>query len=232
MKKHFQLPSKFHQKQFNRNLVSLPTFISEDLPSGRVYHIEEKRYPSITTVLSVLSEKAIEKWKSKVGIKKSTEITNKTSVGGSTLHEMTESYLMCNEVQTTNIQFNVLKQSLDKIDNIVAQEQTLCSNIYCVAGRVDCIAEYDGKLSVIDFKTSLKPKRKEWITGYFIQTTFYAIAFEEMTGQKIDDLVILMVTADGQLLVFEEKKENWISQLAETIDLYNLYACFNTQNTI
>jgi CRISPR/Cas system-associated exonuclease Cas4 (RecB family) len=90
-----------------------------------------------------------------------------------------------------------------------------------VAGRVDLIAEWDGRLSIIDFKTSRKVKKKEWISGYFQQGAAYAVMFEERTGIAIDKIVIAM-TVDGEsdASVFVEKRDNWVSTLQETIQLY------------
>lgn len=216
-----KLLQRNHQKNFNRSIINLPQIESRDLETGRVYVIEDGLlYPSITTTLSILSDKDIHRWQNRVGIKKANEITNRASIGGESLHSMVERYLKCESVSSSNIQFNALRNTLNKIDNIVLQEQTLVSNFYRVAGRVDCIAEYDGELSIIDFKTAGKPKKKEWIESYFIQTAFYAEAFFEMVGKKIEKLVIAMVTNDGAPLIFEEKRENWIEKLSETIDLY------------
>jgi len=116
--------------------------------------------------------------------------------------------------------FLTIRPLLDKIDNIWYQECALYSDTLKVAGRVDCIGEYDGVLSVIDFKTSSRVKKKEDITSYFLQTTFYALALEEMIGSPVDQLVIIMSVDDHVPLVFVEKTENYINELVKVIKQY------------
>lgn len=216
-----KLPERNHQKNFNRQIISMSNVESRDSENGRVYVLPNGiLYPSITTTLSVLSDKDITRWQQRIGETKAREITNRAAVGGESLHSMIERYLKCESVSTSNIQFNAIKSNLDKIDNILLQEQALVSDFYRVAGRVDCIAEYNGELSVIDFKTSGKIKKKEWIESYFIQATFYAEAFSNVSGIPIDKLVIMMVTNNGEPLIFEESRKNWIDKLSETVDLY------------
>ena len=106
------------------------------------------------------------------------------------------------------------------IGTIYAQECPLYSKHLGVAGRVDCVAEFDGKLSIIDFKTSLKPKKKEWISKYFMQETAYAIMWEERTGKPITQLVTIMDVDDNEPLLFIEHRDNWAKQLLQTIDDY------------
>jgi len=118
--------------------------------------------------------------------------------------------------------FIPLQKELDKsIGLVYAQEVPMYSTYLGVAGRVDLIAEWDGRLSIIDFKTSRKVKKKEWISGYFQQGAAYAVMFEERTGIAIDKIVIAM-TVDGEsdASVFVEKRDNWVSTLQETIQLY------------
>ncbi len=90
-----------------------------------------------------------------------------------------------------------------------------------LAGRVDCIGEYEGKLSVIDFKTSKKAKDRDSILDYFWQTTAYALMYEELVGQPIDELVIIMAVQDAPPLVFREKTQDHIEGLVKAIDFYH-----------
>ena len=114
--------------------------------------------------------------------------------------------------------FNQLKESvLQKIDNIYAQECGLYSDKYKVAGRVDCIAEYDGKLSIIDFKTSSKERSDAWNESYYIQASAYAEMFEERTGITIDQICILVVTEDGIVQEFVKNKAEYLPMLTDTI---------------
>jgi len=116
--------------------------------------------------------------------------------------------------------FEQMKHELDKIDNIVAQEVPLYSDGLGVAGRVDCIAEYDGKLSIIDFKSSRKKKQKSWIKKYFLQATAYSLMYEEMTGDKVDQIVILISADDDTVIAYVEDKNDYIEQLKMVIEDY------------
>jgi hypothetical protein len=115
-----------------------------------------------------------------------------------------------------------LKPILDgRIGKVFAQEAPLYSTHLGVAGRVDCVAEFDGKLSIIDFKTSLKPKQIEWIKNYFMQESAYAIMWEERTGQPIVQLVTIISVDAHEPQVFIEHRDNWVRPLRETIAQYN-----------
>jgi len=117
--------------------------------------------------------------------------------------------------------FNSLKPVLDEhLDNIYAQEVPLWSSYLGVAGRVDCIAEWDGKLSVIDFKTSRKLKKKEYISNYFQQCAAYAVMWEERTGIPINKIVVVIAVDGEEPQVFEEKRDNYIYECVETIARY------------
>ena len=100
------------------------------------------------------------------------------------------------------------------------------SDKYGVAGRVDCIGEYKGKLSIIDFKTSTNPRREEYNENYYIQCSAYAEMYEEQTGTPIDQIVVLVVTADGEVQEFVRQKQDYLPLLSETIET------FNTQNNL
>ena len=113
------------------------------------------------------------------------------------------------------------KQVLHKVDNIHSQECGLYSDKYKVAGRVDCIAEYDGVLSIIDFKTSSKERNDEWNENYYIQASAYAEMFEERTGKQIEQIVILVVTEDGTVQEFIKKKYDYLPMLEQVIEEFS-----------
>jgi len=114
--------------------------------------------------------------------------------------------------------FTLLKPELDNINNIVMQEGGLYSDKWGIAGRVDCIADYDGKLTVIDFKTSTKEKKEEWIENYFIQCTAYCEMFEERYGRAIDQIAVLIVCEDGGVQTFVKDKKDYLPLLQPAID--------------
>jgi genome maintenance exonuclease 1 len=117
--------------------------------------------------------------------------------------------------------FNSLRPLLDKIDNVYCLETQLYSDHLQVAGTVDCIAEYEGRLSIIDFKTSKRVKTRDDIHSYFMQTAAYAVMFEERTGIPVDTLVILMSVDDEQPIVFKEKRDDWIGTFVELREDYS-----------
>jgi len=204
----------------------LPELQSETINDKRYYTTPSgEKYPSITTVLSSLSRDSIAAWRKKVGEEEANRISRTASNRGTKIHSIAEAYLnnephymrdvMPNHKET----FLTIRPLLDKIDNIWYQECALYSDTLKVAGRVDCIGEYDGVLSVIDFKTSSRVKKKEDITSYFLQTTFYALALEEMIGNPVNQIVIIMSVDDHSPLVFIEQTENYIDELVRVVNL-------------
>lgn len=196
------------------------------LNGKRHYKTPKGNFPSITTVLSILSRDGIKAWRERVGEKEANRISNQASRRGTNVHLMCEQYVN-NELDASEFMphekamFNSIKPILkERIDNVYAQEMPLWSSYLGVAGRVDCIAEYDGRLSVIDYKTSSKPKKKEWIGSYFQQASAYCVMFEERTGIPIDKIVIIVAVADGEPQVFVEKRDNYILDCIDTIHQY------------
>lgn len=185
-------------------------------------------YPSITTVLSVLSEDAIDSWRERIGQEEAQKISEYACNRGTDLHSVLEAYLK-NETPSfpddpksrVRIMFNRMKRVLSKVNNIVAQEVPLYSDALAVAGRCDCIAEYNGILSIVDFKGATKAKKKTWIKSYFLQTTGYSLMFEERTGMKAEQIVIFMAgEEDFSCQVFVENRDKYVSQLEDTIGLF------------
>lgn len=209
--------------------VELKEMVAETTESGRVYKTPEGiGLPSITTVLSILSRDSIAKWRARVGEAEANKISYRASTRGTAVHEIIEKYIDNDENYkdgyTPDIisSFIAVKSILDdRIGRVFAQEAPLYSNHLGVAGRVDCVAEFDGKLSIIDFKTSLKPKRLEWIKNYFMQESAYAIMWEERTGMPITQLVTIISVDNAEPQVFIEHRDNWVRPLRDTIAQYN-----------
>jgi genome maintenance exonuclease 1 len=184
-------------------------------PNGtRLYNTPSgKSYPSVTTVTGLHSAKGIAEWRRRVGEEEANRISGKASARGTRIHQYCEDYLRGNifEADMFDLEmFNSIKLWLDDIDNIHCLETPLYSDFLQVAGTVDCIADFQGKLSVIDFKTSSKPKDRDDIYNYFMQTAAYAVAFEERTGIPIERLVIIMAVDNDDPRLFIEKRDNWI----------------------
>ena len=159
-------------------------------------------YPSITTILSLQDKPGLKKWRENVGEKEAKRISQESMRIGTAVHQMCEIYLNNLVVKLDKSEkvirdtFNRMRFLLGNIDNIVGTEITLYSDLLRVAGTTDCIAEYNGVPSVIDFKTSRKPKKEEWIDDYYMQTFAYKLMFEEMTGVEIKQVVILIACVD------------------------------------
>lgn len=196
--------------------------------SGRKYETPEGiNLPSITTVLSILSRDSIAKWRKRVGEEEANKISTRASGRGTRVHEIIEKYLDNDpdykEGYTPDIiqSFLAVQNILDgRISNIYAQEAPLYSTHLGVAGRVDCVAEFDGERSIIDFKTSMKPKKLDWIKNYFMQESAYAIMWEERTGQPITQLVTIISVDNAEPQVFIEHRDNWVRPLRDTIKQY------------
>ena len=200
-------------KTFNHVPVNLPDIKAKNQDGSRVYETPDGNfYPSITTVLSVRNKKGLHEWRKRVG--------NDVAV-----HHMCEDYLNNNFDEEKHKKkflpyclFGQLQRNvLHKIDNIRAQECGLYSDKYKVAGRVDCIAEYEGKLSIIDFKTSSKERSEEWNENYYIQASAYAEMFEERTGVWIGQICILVVTEDGAVQEFVKDKKDYVPLIEQTV---------------
>jgi ATP-dependent exoDNAse (exonuclease V) beta subunit len=209
--------------------VQLPELKARNVDGKRFYETESgEAYPSITTVLSQRDKKGLMEWRKRVGEEVANHIGRKAANRGTAVHNMVEDYLNnVNEETLTEkhkknflpwCMFNEFKPILNNINNIHTQEAQLFSEKYTVAGRVDCIAEYEGELSVIDFKTASGEKKEDWITNYFIQGTAYAEMYEERTGIPINNIVILIVTEDGGTQVFKKDKHQYLVPLKESIE--------------
>ena len=190
-----------------------------DSPEGRRYKTPSgKAYPSVTSVTGLHSAKGIAEWRARVGNEEANRISSRASSRGTRIHQLCEDYLKLGEVVPDIFDaemFNTIRPLLDDIDNIHCLETPLWSDHLQVAGTVDCIAEFKGKLSVIDFKTASRLKSRDDIHGYFMQTSAYAVAFEELTGIPVGRLVILMGVDNENPLVFNEKRDVWIGGFKE-----------------
>ena len=196
-------------------------------PSGRTYITPDgRKYPSITTVLSILHEEEIAAWRARVGDEEANKVSNKATSRGTHVHAIIEKYLK-NE-DTSGFLPHVIqslrniKPILDsRIGTIFGLETPLYSTHLRIAGRVDCIAEFDGVPSIVDFKTSKRPKKKEQIPNYFAQMSAYAIMWEERTGMPITNTVIIMDVDDNEPLVFKEHRDNYTKLIIDTKKEYD-----------
>jgi len=191
----------------------------------RLYHLPNDEWvPSITSVTSFYNRQIFARWRERVGLEEANRITRKATARGTDFHLVCQDYLENKELDWNNYQpmtkfmFFHAKPYLDKINNIHAIERTLYSEYFGLAGRVDCIAEYEGELAVIDFKTSEKIKPEAWIENYFVQETFYAAAYYELTDIVPVKLITIMVTPGGEVKIFDKRnKGDYIKLLVRYI---------------
>lgn len=212
---------------FNHAPVDIPEVSTKTVNRKRFYVTPTGLYPSITTVLGVrkAKQKGLQEWRERVGNDVANHIMRTAASRGTAVHSMCEDFL--NNIEVTQegrdflpwCLFSQLKPKLlSSINKIYAQEAGLWSEKYRVAGRVDCIAEYNGIPSIIDFKTSRSERKDDYNLEYYIQASAYAEMFEERTGIEINQIVILVVTEDGVVQEFIKEKHDYLPLLVETID--------------
>lgn len=182
--------------------------------NGRVYETPTgAKYPSVTAITGQHGKEAIFEWRKRVGEEEANRISKRATSRGTAIHSFCENYLLGKEAIPSIFDkemFESIIPALDRIGDIHALESRLFSHHLEVAGTVDCIAQFDGKMRVIDFKTSRRKKTKDDIEGYFMQCAAYAVMFEEMTGISVPKCVIIMAVEDDEPLIFEEKRDDWI----------------------
>lgn len=197
----------------------------KETPGCRLYQVPNGDWvPSITSVTSFYNREIFVKWRKRIGEEEANKITRKATARGTDYHEVAQAYLENKELDwndyrpLSKLMFHHSKPYLDKINNIHAIERTLFSEYLGLAGRVDCIAEYEGELAIIDFKTSEKIKPEKWLENYFVQETAYACMYYEMTGIPVTKLITIMVTPGGEVKVFDKRnKEEYIVLLVRYI---------------
>ena len=205
---------------------------SETGKSGRQYVTPDgTRYPSVTTVLSILKEKEIAEWRQRVGEDQANKISTRASNRGTAVHSIIEGFI--NNEDTSDYlphvkqSLNNLKPHLERISTVYGQEVALYSKHLGLAGRVDCVGVFDNVPSIIDFKTSRRVKRKEDISNYFAQMSAYAIMWEERTGMPIVNTVVIMDVDNNSPLVFKEHRDNYTDLLLKTIKEYERRQLFH-----
>lgn len=208
--------------------LEYPELIQINEPTGRLYEVPSgNKYPSVTTVLGHASDKTwLVEWRNRVGEEEADRVSKRATLRGTALHKYCEDYLNNLEVKVNLFDqeaFNQFKQALNEIDNIYAIEKALFSNKLRTAGTVDLIAEFDGKLSIIDWKTSKSIKYRDDIHSYFMQCSFYAWCMREMFNINIEQVVIVMaVDGNNKPLIFKETVSEWLPKFAEVRKQFKL----------
>ena len=206
--------------------VSLPSLERETIDGVRYYKVPDDeellRLVSITSVTSHFNKEIFVKWRKKVGDEEADRVTKAATSRGTDMHTLVEHHLKNEDLPKvqpiSDFLFKIAKQDLNRINNIYALEGSLYSKQLGIAGTVDAIAEFDGELSIIDFKTSKKPKPREWIEHYFVQCMAYGCMLYELTGISVKKLVIIMACENGECVVYEERdKSKYIKLLTQYI---------------
>lgn len=212
---------------FKKIDIELPKLEQVNLPEGRRYvNSEGIAYPSVTTVLSSTQDHSfIEEWKKVVGEEEARRVSHHATTQGTIVHDEVERYILNRKGKSVMPQqaflYNRLKRTIDEhLSTVYVTEAMLMSNHLRTAGTVDCVGVWDGVLSIIDWKTSKTVKTRDEIHSYFMQESFYAVAFEENTRLPVPNLVTVMACETGEVLVFKEKRDDWIDKFIKVRDDY------------
>ena len=210
----------------------LPVTKGKKVDGFRFYDIDGKAYPSVTSVLGIKKKAELQGWREKIGEDVANWEMGRAARRGKATHLLVEEYLKGKTPSERGVLplglFKLLRPYIDQIDNIHLLETIMYSPKLTIAGQVDCIAEYNGKLSVIDFKTANKERQESWIDNYFLQTTAYAQMYEETYGKNIDQIVILLASEDGSVQNFVKEKKDYMSPLMQSVD--DFYKYYQEQN--
>ena len=211
---------------FNHVDVTLPKLDRETIDGIRYYKVPDDeellKLVSITSITSHFNREIFVKWRKKIGEAEAEKITKAATSRGTDMHSLTENYLKNQDLPSVaplaDFLFKIAKTELNQINNIYALEGSLYSKQLGIAGTVDCIAEYNGELAIIDFKTSKKPKPRAWIDHYFVQCCAYAAMFYELTEIPVKKFVIIMSCENGECVVYEEyDKAKYLKLLVQYI---------------
>lgn len=213
---------------FNLNLLELPKLERID-GAIRLYETPTgERYPSVTTVLSAMEDKThLDEWRQRVGDEEADLTMRRASTRGTNIHDMLERYVLGEEIDVSmpsnRMVFNQVRRVLDtRIGAVRAVESQLFSHKLKIAGTCDLVAEFDGRLSIIDYKTSAREKHKDMIEGYFLQTSLYSYMLWEMIGLPALDIVVIIGSDDtNEALIFQEKSKNYISKASQMVKDYH-----------
>ena len=222
--------NKFNFIEIDKNL--LPDTKGRRIDGHRFYEIEGKNYPSVTTVLNIRKSEGLKQWRNNVGNEVANWEMRRAANRGKATHTLVEEYLKGETPSERGVLplglFKLLKPYVDQINNVHCLETIMYSHKLTIAGQVDCVAEYNGELSVIDFKTANKAREEGWIDNYFLQTTAYAVMYEEIFKKPIKQIVVLIAAEDGTVACFKKEKKDFIEQLGKAIeDFYKYYEELN-----
>ena len=204
---------------FNHVPIEIGKLVQVNSKGGRYYETPTgAKYPSVTSITKLHNQESIQAWKEKVGEEEAGKISRRALARGNKIHSLAEKYLL-NEGDLSDdfskTDFGVMIPYLDKINNIHCLETQLYSDHLKTAGTVDCIGEYEGKLTVNDFKTSAKLKKSERVKDYFMQCSAYAVMYEERTGTPIERLLLIINVEDEGVQLMDGKRDDYIDDFLD-----------------
>tara|TARA_B100000073_G_scaffold93452_1_gene74063 strand:- start:2062 stop:2748 length:687 start_codon:yes stop_codon:yes gene_type:complete len=206
------------------DLSLLPNTKGKKIEGYRFYDIDGQNYPSVTSVLGIRKKEGLVKWRESIGEDVANWEMNRAARRGKSFHKLVEQYL---NNETPSIRdvlplglFRLAKPYIDQINNIRLLEKIMVSPKLTIAGQVDCVAEYNGKLSVIDFKSANKERKEDWIENYFLQCTAYSSMYEETFGEKIEQIVVLLAAEDGTMTAYVKDPQDYIEELVLSIETF------------
>lgn len=217
--------------------VDMPTLRRKNENGKRVYYDnDDNRYESVTNVVGYVDQKGLQEWRDNVGEDVANYVSRKAMNIGTKMHNMVENYLYNKKNSEKNIfakaHFENIKPLLQPITNIRGLEKRVCSKELGLAGTADCIAYYGNEKAIIDFKTSSKQKKEEWIQKYFLQTTAYSLMWEELTNEKIEQIVVLITGEDGSRDTFIRNRNDYIEELHNVISAFQMEKEKNEQGSV
>lgn len=215
----------------------MPTLRRKNENGKRVYYDnDDNRYESVTNVVGYVDQKGLQEWRDNVGEDVANYVSRKAMNIGTKMHNMVENYLYNKKNSEKNIfakaHFENIKPLLQPITNIRGLEKRVCSKELGLAGTADCIAYYGNEKAIIDFKTSSKQKKEEWIQKYFLQTTAYSLMWEELTNEKIEQIVVLITGEDGSRDTFIRNRNDYIEELHNVISAFQMEKEKNEQGSV
>lgn len=220
------------QKKFKHNTTTLPSIdrIDGDENTGRLYRLPDgSKVPSVTTVLGWYKKPQLAEWRKRLGEEEVQKVLRRTSSRGTKVHAICEDYLHNKEIDKDKVDpfalflFTSIQKFIDRIDNVLGVELQMYSNHLGVAGTADVIADFDDRRSIIDFKTSDKPKKEEWIDTYFMQMAIYSMMMYELTGIIAQQLVVIIAVENSEPQLFIQHVKDWMRPAKNVIDAYNDY---------
>lgn len=209
------------------SFFNIPELKSKNVNGLRYYVVDEQLYPSVTSVLSILSKDSIRAWRDSIGHDVADFESRRAANRGTHFHKICEDYLYNKDISNhkKNVLsyglFNLVKYEIDRINEIHGMEKTVLSHNLKLAGRLDCVAEFDNVLSIIDFKTANKLKSQEILENHFLQETAYSTMWSEITGESIEQIVTIVACENGEVQVEISKPQYYVKKLQEVILEFN-----------